>query len=490
MEIEAKDQARLGAGRCFQLAWNGMSYRLFRSGITVAILGLAVAFLSHSLIHGLIAGSSERSAYREVEGQRRLATMISRFLRSDSQTAVIDDLAAGHPERLAEYRVWGAATGAVLAQAVQSAGQVKQIEREFARLSPENRAVVVGELNVPQLLERLGDMSALQLFMERLAQTGIGPPVGGEAKFREVVRTGWPELQQVIAEIRQGHDTAVDGVAAAFPGQSVQKILAEHPERLRPILTAHGFATESLPLDALSRYASRALARQAVQEALSVPAVRATLVRELNIAPDDLSLMQVFDWLRAAPDRAEKLAAQFRKISEVSDITVQRLRALAEYYPRFQRLQEIAGDVPPAPEGAFLGLHGRMKWLLPLAFLVCVVGVANAMFMSVTERFTEIATMKCLGALDGFVMLMFVFEAAIQGVLGAVAGILLGGGLAFVRAWAEYGMLMTFEPGIAGQIALAATLSLATGILLAVVAAVGPSYLAARLAPMEAMRVE
>ena len=40
-------------------------------------------------------------------------------------------------------------------------------------------------------------------------------------------------------------------------------------------------------------------------------------------------------------------------------------------------------------------------WRSPL--LVCVVGIVNAQLMAVTERFREIGTMKCLGALNRFI---------------------------------------------------------------------------------------
>jgi len=50
-----------------------------------------------------------------------------------------------------------------------------------------------------------------------------------------------------------------------------------------------------------------------------------------------------------------------------------------------------------------------------LSLLVCAVGIVNAQLMAVTERFREIGTMKCLGALDRFVLRLFILEAGMQG---------------------------------------------------------------------------
>ena len=47
--------------------------------------------------------------------------------------------------------------------------------------------------------------------------------------------------------------------------------------------------------------------------------------------------------------------------------------------------------------------------------LVAFVGVLNAMLMSVTERFREIGTMKCLGALNSFIVKLFLIESLFQG---------------------------------------------------------------------------
>jgi putative ABC transport system permease protein len=56
-----------------------------------------------------------------------------------------------------------------------------------------------------------------------------------------------------------------------------------------------------------------------------------------------------------------------------------------------------------------------------LSLLVCVVGIVNAQLMAVTERFREIGTMKCLGALDRFRLRLFLLEAGMQGLVGAAA---------------------------------------------------------------------
>ncbi|HOU91359.1 MAG TPA: ABC transporter permease, partial [Polyangiaceae bacterium] len=132
----------------------------------------------------------------------------------------------------------------------------------------------------------------------------------------------------------------------------------------------------------------------------------------------------------------------------------------------------------------------RTLVLVGLSFLVCVVGVMNAMLMSVTERFSEIATMKCLGGLDGFIMGLFVFEAVIQGLVGGVVGGLAGLLLALLRGLLEHGALLGAAAGSAGSLLLAVGGAAAGGVVLAVLAAIWPAWLAARLAPMEAMRVD
>ena len=118
-----------------------------------------------------------------------------------------------------------------------------------------------------------------------------------------------------------------------------------------------------------------------------------------------------------------------------------------------------------------------------------MVAIANAMLMSITERYREIATMKCLGATDSYILSQFMMEAALQGFFGGLVGVVLGFAISTARSAIAFGShLWTYFP--AGDVALCALFSLAAGILLAALASIQPSWAASRMAPMEAMRVE
>ena len=121
--------------------------------------------------------------------------------------------------------------------------------------------------------------------------------------------------------------------------------------------------------------------------------------------------------------------------------------------------------------------------------MVCMVGITNAMLMSITERFREIATLKCLGATDSFILVQIMIEASIQGTIGGFCGVIIGAFAAVLNSYFQVGgrLFATFD---FGGVLLAGLMSLAAGILLAVLASLYPSTRAARMAPMEAMRVE
>ena len=128
-------------------------------------------------------------------------------------------------------------------------------------------------------------------------------------------------------------------------------------------------------------------------------------------------------------------------------------------------------------------------WLIVMALLTCAVGIANAMLMSVTERIREIGTMKCLGAPDGLVVKLFLLESSMLGVIGAALGIVLGTLVALGAAALQFGTFgLTYFPKLEAAEVIGG--SILAGLVLAVVGAVYPAAVAARMAPVDALRVE
>jgi putative ABC transport system permease protein len=109
--------------------------------------------------------------------------------------------------------------------------------------------------------------------------------------------------------------------------------------------------------------------------------------------------------------------------------------------------------------------------------------------MAVTERFREIGTIKCLGALDSFVLRLFVLEAGIQGLAGAGIGALLGTVAALLSSLIRFGVVAwkhVYWLAVAKSIFFA----LAVGCVLSLLGVLYPAIVAARMQPVEAMRVE
>ena len=170
-------------------------------------------------------------------------------------------------------------------------------------------------------------------------------------------------------------------------------------------------------------------------------------------------------------------------------LPAERIAHVASHKRQMSRLAEIISTLPYQQESGWLGFSRRTGWLIIISFMVCVVGVANAMLMSVTERFREIATMKCLGAMDSFIMINFVLESSILGLAGGVIGAVLGLLLGVLKSVWGFGTL-AFANLPASMLSASAGLCLVAGVALAALAAVYPAWVAARLAPMEAMRIE
>ncbi|MBD3184407.1 FtsX-like permease family protein [Candidatus Poribacteria bacterium] len=150
---------------------------------------------------------------------------------------------------------------------------------------------------------------------------------------------------------------------------------------------------------------------------------------------------------------------------------------------------ETLRTVIDAPQSE--GVSAQQIWLVVMSLIVCVVGIANSMLMAVTERFREIGTMKCLGALNKFVVELFLLESSFQGLSGALMGSIIGFISIMLLSLKDYGLdvfrqFPNYILGVLAYIGIACIL----GMVLAVIGAAGPAYRAAQLPPADAMRVD
>jgi putative ABC transport system permease protein len=148
----------------------------------------------------------------------------------------------------------------------------------------------------------------------------------------------------------------------------------------------------------------------------------------------------------------------------------------------FYRAHALAG-------GGRLSVETYQYWLMFVALIVSVVGITNAMLIAVHERYREIGTMKCLGAMDMHILLLFLVESLIQGTIGGVVGFIVG----IVGALLSTGFMTGFDIILkvpVSEVLLLFAGSVILSIVLSVVATIYPALRAARLNPVEVLSYE
>lgn len=127
-------------------------------------------------------------------------------------------------------------------------------------------------------------------------------------------------------------------------------------------------------------------------------------------------------------------------------------------------------------------LTGFVTAVALISLLVGAIGIANIMFVSVTERTREIGVMKAVGAERRDVLQLFLTEAVLLGCLGSVLGV----GLGLVGGYVAAALLdlpLTYPLEWAG-------VAVVVGVLVGVLSGLYPAWTAARTDPIEALRYE
>jgi putative ABC transport system permease protein len=120
-----------------------------------------------------------------------------------------------------------------------------------------------------------------------------------------------------------------------------------------------------------------------------------------------------------------------------------------------------------------------------ISLLVAATSIFNVMMMSVTERIREIGILRSIGTQKGEVLRMFIYEAVILGLVGAVIGAIMSVILGWLVVLVMVGSTKYFFT-FASLIYV--PVSMTIGIVICIFSGVYPAWRAANLDPIEALR--
>ena len=129
--------------------------------------------------------------------------------------------------------------------------------------------------------------------------------------------------------------------------------------------------------------------------------------------------------------------------------------------------------------------------LIVIFFVVMVAGIINTMLMSVLERVSEIGTMMALGVKRKRILGLFLIEAGILGLMGALLGT--GVGLLIVGYYDYYGLLLPLPGGhehpVHPHVDPVYTIGIiVSALIVSTASALYPAWRASLLTPVDALR--
>lgn len=153
----------------------------------------------------------------------------------------------------------------------------------------------------------------------------------------------------------------------------------------------------------------------------------------------------------------------------VTDDTIQyKAKDLLE---QAQQIQELSSST-----------NTMLIWIAGISLIVGGIGVMNIMLVSVTERTQEIGLKKAIGARKSRILGQFLTEAAVLTSMGGLIGVIVGIILAQVISYLSMTPVAISVPAAVGAVAFSMVIGIVFGVF--------PSYKAANLNPIDALRHE
>ena len=133
-------------------------------------------------------------------------------------------------------------------------------------------------------------------------------------------------------------------------------------------------------------------------------------------------------------------------------------------------------------------LNGVLVLIALISVVVAAVNIMNTMYTSILERTNEIGIMKSIGAKNKFILLVFMTESGLLGIIGGAIGIILGYFIAKLGGLiaAFYGLSL-LRPAFPWWLTLSCLLF---AFLVGTLSGIVPAIQASKLNPVDALRYE
>ena len=485
MKISVKAQREMSFRETMDFCSSSIRHRFSRSLLTLSVVILAVAFFMYLQCSNLFREGIRAKVMEEIRENRTGAGMASLLFASHNRNDFFRMLAGCDDEllmQLGNVFSWEKEKAFSLRRL---AGTVLHLESCFKALPAGKRQKLLQDGKGSTDLEKFSSLPTGQI-IRRSRSLGIQLPADQDELY--AFAAGFPEISNSLIPANSSWNAfqerlrtlcGIKAGAAALRMGRIWLLNAGPKEKkaLEKFFKQENFIPGKSRWQKMMAHLYEQQAREQISAFLARPEIRQKWRSRFGSG----------SYTRLD----EKLAIiDSRECKEFAGPLSDTQRSLVARSTRERlKLNALEAAFLPAGSDSFRDDRSRQFYLMTLAFLVCVIGISNAMLMSITERFTEIATLKCLGATDWFILIQIVLESLMQGIAGGIAGIFLGSlaaacanlfsaGARLAGAWDWYAL---------GGAALWA---LAAGTVLSILAAIYPACKAAAMAPMEAMRVQ
>ncbi|MBU1028023.1 MAG: ABC transporter permease [Nanoarchaeota archaeon] len=147
------------------------------------------------------------------------------------------------------------------------------------------------------------------------------------------------------------------------------------------------------------------------------------VVMSLESARELFNIPERVDWIVVQIDEGED-------ILEVADRVEKKLRNLRDVTEKNQDFDILTPDQLLESFGNILNIvTAFLAGVAAISLIVGAIGIANTMYTSVIERTREIGVMKAIGAQNKDVLMIFLIESGMLGLVGGIIGVSLGLGV-------------------------------------------------------------